>query len=115
MIHTASLVHDDVLDECSVRRGEDPSLHASVASSMKISHFHSLRFKFTSLVHFTQYASGYREFAQGGRSPLAASSWKSYVTPREQQQISSPNKGTARGRTAWVCALATIMSACAVP
>ncbi len=22
MIHTASLVHDDVLDECSIRRGE---------------------------------------------------------------------------------------------
>jgi len=23
MIHTASLVHDDVLDDCSTRRGED--------------------------------------------------------------------------------------------
>ncbi len=22
MIHTASLVHDDVLDECNIRRGE---------------------------------------------------------------------------------------------
>jgi geranylgeranyl pyrophosphate synthase len=26
MIHTASLVHDDVLDECNTRRGEQPAL-----------------------------------------------------------------------------------------
>ena len=35
MIHTASLVHDDVLDECSIRRGEggEKGLHGCMGGS----------------------------------------------------------------------------------
>lgn len=28
MIHTASLVHDDVLDECDIRRGTESRCHS---------------------------------------------------------------------------------------
>ena len=33
MIHTASLVHDDVLDECDIRRGEWPGCTSSSQTS----------------------------------------------------------------------------------
>lgn len=35
MIHTASLVHDDVLDDCSVRRGESGLAAAAVLQSLQ--------------------------------------------------------------------------------
>lgn len=39
MIHTASLVHDDVLDECNVRRGEPYACHAHFLISLSIYSF----------------------------------------------------------------------------